>query len=561
MPMYVDLRTVDPRNGKNSEAVTPALLVDAQGNALGTNSQLDARLWVWNTSTLTWDKMTQPGGVGGGGGGPATIADGADVAQGATTDVAVTGDNAGTLSAKLRGLNKLFANVWDSVNGRLKVDGSGVTQPVSAASLPLPTGASTESTLVSVLQTLQNNGDPIVVEPGAEAAGIGVGAAADVEATGNGSVIAILKRIRTLLGATLAVTGTVTANVGSTNGLALDATLTGGTQKAINRGGAKGTTSAADVTSTASGVNHQGLDVILYDASGNVLIGQKTMAGSVPVTIASDQGAVPVSGTVTANQGTANATPWNENVAQVGGTNVVTSIAGAQGIGGDTADGAADAGKSVKVGGKVVLNNAALPTALTASQRAPLMVDEYGRPRIVVNRPKILGSYKFESGRLTVQATAHASTAGFWWLINPVGSGVVCKFKKLFVTSVPTAVTAFASSPRITLERVTFTGTASGATITVAKRDSNDASNVCTVRTASTGLTLTAGAVIADFTVPAVLTAVGIAVPVDQWLYDDTDEDDYIILRAGEGLVLRQPDNGTTSDTRLVLAFGGWEES
>jgi hypothetical protein len=67
------------------------------------------------------------------------------------------------------------------------------------------------------------------------------------------------------------VSGTVTANVGTTNGLALDATLTGGTTKAINRGGAKGTSSAADVTSTASGVNHQGLDVALYDGSGNQL--------------------------------------------------------------------------------------------------------------------------------------------------------------------------------------------------------------------------------------------------------------------------------------------------
>ena len=39
------------------------------------------------------------------------------------------------------------------VGGRLVVDGSGVTQPISAASLPLPTGAATESTL-SALKTL-----------------------------------------------------------------------------------------------------------------------------------------------------------------------------------------------------------------------------------------------------------------------------------------------------------------------------------------------------------------------------------------------------------------------
>lgn len=39
---------------------------------------------------------------------------------------------------------------WDRltiVSGRLLVDGSGVTQPISAASLPLPTGAATETTL------------------------------------------------------------------------------------------------------------------------------------------------------------------------------------------------------------------------------------------------------------------------------------------------------------------------------------------------------------------------------------------------------------------------------
>jgi hypothetical protein len=48
--------------------------------------------------------------------------------------------------------------------------------------------------------------------------------------------------------------------------------------------------------------------------------GQATMANSGPVVIASDQSAVPVTGTITTNQGTANSTPWNENIAQYGGT-------------------------------------------------------------------------------------------------------------------------------------------------------------------------------------------------------------------------------------------------
>lgn len=41
-----------------------------------------------------------------GGGGPVTVADGADVTQGSIADAAVTGDNAGTVNAHLRGLTK-----------------------------------------------------------------------------------------------------------------------------------------------------------------------------------------------------------------------------------------------------------------------------------------------------------------------------------------------------------------------------------------------------------------------------------------------------------------------
>ena len=83
---------------------------------------------VWDPGSLSWVSETQPAG---GGGGPATIADGADVTQGAIADAAVSSDAPGTVSAKLRGLVKIQASVWDSVNGRLKVDGSGVIQPVS----------------------------------------------------------------------------------------------------------------------------------------------------------------------------------------------------------------------------------------------------------------------------------------------------------------------------------------------------------------------------------------------------------------------------------------------
>jgi hypothetical protein len=96
------------------------------------------------------------GGGGGGGGGAVTVADGADVAQGARADAAATTDT-GTFSIVAlvkRGLTNwttLLGRIPTLVSGRMPVDGSAVTQPVSAASLPLPSGAST-----SALQTTGN---------------------------------------------------------------------------------------------------------------------------------------------------------------------------------------------------------------------------------------------------------------------------------------------------------------------------------------------------------------------------------------------------------------------
>lgn len=61
--------------------------------------------YYWDVGTLAWVKGTQsfigPVTIAVGG-----IADGADVAEGATTDAAVTSDTTGTVSGKLRGLVK-----------------------------------------------------------------------------------------------------------------------------------------------------------------------------------------------------------------------------------------------------------------------------------------------------------------------------------------------------------------------------------------------------------------------------------------------------------------------
>jgi hypothetical protein len=78
-----------------------------------------------------------------------------DAALGAPADAAATTDT-GTFSLialKKRGLQNwtaLLARIPALVSGRMPVDGSGVTQPVSANALPLPNGAATQTTLASV---------------------------------------------------------------------------------------------------------------------------------------------------------------------------------------------------------------------------------------------------------------------------------------------------------------------------------------------------------------------------------------------------------------------------
>jgi hypothetical protein len=64
--------------------------------------------------------------AGGAGGGAATIADGADVAQGTTTDAADTSGATGTLMSKIRGLVQLFAKAFNLATP-LRIDPTNAT--------------------------------------------------------------------------------------------------------------------------------------------------------------------------------------------------------------------------------------------------------------------------------------------------------------------------------------------------------------------------------------------------------------------------------------------------
>jgi hypothetical protein len=88
--------------------------------------------------------------------------------------------------------------------------------------------------------------------------------------------------------------------------------------------------------------------------------------------------------------------------------------------------------------------------------------------------------------------------------------------------------------------------------------ETTEAASTAYVTTAITGMTPSAGATITGFIVPAIMTAVGAGVVVDQAFIPNISEE--IILVPGEGLVIRQADAGTTSDTRIVVVDIVWEE-
>lgn len=161
---------------------------------------------------------------------PIQVGNGANVVEGLTTDTAVVTDANGTISGKLRGLVKIFADVWDSVNHAFgvkqigtwtvqpgntanttawKVDGSAVTQPVQGAG----TAGTPDTHVVSIQGVASGTPTPTSAASGQFVDGslATIGAKADTAAsdsTSSWTVIALLKGLYAKLAGTIAVSGT-----------------------------------------------------------------------------------------------------------------------------------------------------------------------------------------------------------------------------------------------------------------------------------------------------------------------------------------------------------------
>lgn len=175
------------------------------------------------------------------------------------------------------------------------------------------------------------------------------------------------------------------------------------------------------------------------------------------------------------------------------------------------------------------------------------------------------GLYRAHSGILTIPTAAHnGTTTGHLWLFNPIGSTIKTRLRRLREVMQVISGAIDLTAPRSLYSLFTYTGTPSGATITPAKRDSTDAAPQTSLRTASTGMTCTLGASVRGALVPSInatLASATIQVNLMPCIFPpwDPDEEECVVLRAGEGIVLWAADASTTANRRLFVDLA-WEE-
>ena len=146
-------------DGTNIQAITAKLLnvqLDATDTGLVVNSVLHGLTTGGGGGYV--DVKVNPSGA---------LTTEAVVVSSALPSGAATAANQATEIASLASIDSKTPAL---VSGRQPVDGSGVTQPISAASLPLPTGAATETTLASINtkipalgQTVMASSQPVVI--------------------------------------------------------------------------------------------------------------------------------------------------------------------------------------------------------------------------------------------------------------------------------------------------------------------------------------------------------------------------------------------------------------
>lgn len=174
------------------------------------------------------------------------------------------------------------------------------------------------------------------------------------------------------------------------------------------------------------------------------------------------------------------------------------------------------------------------------------------------------GKYFFSSTQQTVSATVQNATAtGFFWLQMPTTATVTAILRYVSASATTTSTVVAPSAPVISFSKFTFTGTASGASVTPVKVQTAGAANQMIVRTLVTGMVVTVVGDVGNFHIPAVLTGVGAVfayetvIPRNPMAYIRGVD---LEIAPGEGLVIWQSVAGTGSDPRVFGLQLEWDE-
>lgn len=440
-----------------------------------------------------------------------------------------------------------WANVVAGGALRVPVDGSGVTQPISAVALPLPAGATTETTLQAVRDRLPTTlaGGRLDVSIGASPATVPISAsslplpsgasqehttAASPSSTrlSDGAAFYDARSIRTLTStdaitvanASLSVTGPLTDAQLRATAVPVSGTFWQATQPI----------SAAALPLPAGAATETTLTQVRDRLPTS--LGQGLMAASLPVVIASNQSGIPVTGTFWQATQPVSGTFWQATQP--------VSIAATITVAGGSSDNSANS--VAKLPTIVARANAAGP-AWTEGNQVPLSVDLSGNLRIralnaVVDNVAVQGEVAHDAvdtgapqkiggkastvhptavavgdrvnawldtiGRLATftaaqeswiayaDAVAFANAKHHITIFNAVGSGKIVKVRKIFAVNLQTAAIVGIVQRMDVLK---CTASSVGTAITAQAMDPANAALPAGV-TVRTGATVTVGALL-----------------------------------------------------------------
>lgn len=175
---------------------------------------------------------------------------------------------------------------------------------------------------------------------------------------------------------------------------------------------------------------------------------------------------------------------------------------------------------------------------------------------VEARQARVVSIYRLAQVQATVAAAAqNGTTAGYLFAHVPAAATTrATRIRRLSFTSQHSTALATPTAPRLLARRFTSAGALSSGLLTPTKVTTSHDTPVCLFSAVNTGTTVVhVGDGFASGAIAGALTAVGAYEPCFKDMIDPaSDEDEWIVLAAGEGFVVYQDVAGTAADTRKV---------